>query len=73
MSLQDDNLPLANLLAAISCFSLQASACNQFLTPLINRHLQPLQQVTVALARELALLASERRTDYRQPILLWNK
>lgn len=49
--LQDDTLPLDSLLAAISRFSLQTSARNQFFGTIVSRSCQAVQQqVTVALA-----------------------
>ncbi|WP_074012737.1 molybdenum-dependent transcriptional regulator [Candidatus Sodalis sp. SoCistrobi] len=49
--LQDDTLPLDSLLAAISRFSLQTSARNQFFGTIVSRSRRPVQQqVTVALA-----------------------
>lgn len=49
--LQDDTLPLDSLLAAISRFSLQTSARNQFFGTLLDRdHQQVQQHVTILLA-----------------------
>ncbi|EKN4687368.1 molybdenum-dependent transcriptional regulator [Yersinia ruckeri] len=50
-TLSDDSLPLDSLLAAISRFSLQTSARNQFFGTVIERdHRQVQQQVTILLA-----------------------
>ncbi|EME2731967.1 TOBE domain-containing protein [Proteus mirabilis] len=55
--LKDDSLPLDSLLAAISRFSLQTSARNQFFGTIIERdHLQVQQHVNVQLADQKTVI-----------------